>query len=234
MKPNDQRLDPVTVLHQGAANNEIAVSLNCLHRTLPDVGLRGRNGTPTANLKVENNTMKRLTLTTCLFLCILAAAFNLSAQQQINFSQLPFVSAPSPMPSGYGRLNWANFFYVNPYAWTEAGPGYRLQPQTTDVVFVGGEFCQLSGYACSGSINSSTGFVLLTAQVAGGYGTTQVTVTAYNKGTFLGTAQYLVSPQVQNMNFPPTWGAATEVMFQVTGQPGSLVFYNLTAYYLGG
>ena len=178
--------------------------------------------------------MTRTTLTICLGVCILGLAFTAQAQDQINFSQLPFVSTPSPMPAGYGRLNWANFFYVNPYAWSGAGPGYLLQNNSADVAFVGGEFCQLSGYACSGSLNSPTGFELLTAQVAGGYGTTQVTVTAYKKGAFVGTAKYEVTPQVQNMNFPPSWGAVTEVMFQVTGEPGSLVIYNLTAYHLGG
>ena len=178
--------------------------------------------------------MKRFLSIACLTICLLSLAIGAGAQEQLNFSQLPFVSTPTPMPAGYGHLNWANFFYVNPYAWSGAGPGYRLQPQTSDVAFVGGEYCRLSGYACYGTLNSPTGFVLLTAQVAGGYGPTQVTVTAYNNGTFLGSAKYVLTPQVQNMNFPLSWGAVTEVTFQVSGQPGSLVIYDLTAYTLGG
>lgn len=178
--------------------------------------------------------MKRLNLVICVSICLLFLAFNAQAQEQINFSQLPLVDTPSPMPAGYGRLNWANFFYVNPYAWSDAGPGYRLQPNSGDVAFIGGGYCQLSGYACSGSLNWSIGFELLTAQVAGGYGVTQVTVTAYRNGTFLGKAQYVITPEIQNMNFPLSWGVVTEVTFQVTGQPGSLVIYNLTKYDLGG
>lgn len=177
--------------------------------------------------------MTRFTMTLCLTICLLSLAFTAQAQQ-LNFSQLPFVDSPSPMPAGYGRLNWANFFYVNPYAWSEAGPGYRLQANTGDVVFVGGAYCQLSGFACSGSLNSTIGFQLLTAQVAGGYGPTKVIVTAYRNGDFIGTAQYQINAEMQNMNFPVAWGVVTEVMFQVTGQSGSLVIYSLEKYDLGG
>lgn len=178
--------------------------------------------------------MTRLNLILCVSICLLFLAFTAQAQEQINFSQLPFVDTPSPMPAGYGRLTWANFFYVNPYAWSGAGPGYRLQTSTADVAFVGGEYCRLSGYACTGSLSSTTGFQLLTAQVASGYGFTQVTVTAYRNGTFVGRRQYVINPQLQNLNFPLSWGAVTEVMFQVTGEPGSLVIYSLTKYDLGG
>lgn len=177
--------------------------------------------------------MKRITLMICVGIGLLFAAFNAQAQQ-LNFSELPFVKSPLPMPAGYGRLNWANVFYVNPYAWSGAGAGFRLQPSTGDVAFIGGQFCQLSGIACTGSINSVLGFQLLTAQVAGGYGPTAVTVRAYRNGTFVGVAQYVITPRVQNMNFPLSWGLVTEVMFEVNGQPGSLVFYDLTAYDVGG
>lgn len=177
--------------------------------------------------------MKRFNLTICVGICLLFAAFNAQAQQ-LNFSALPFVNSPSPMPAGYGRLNWANIFYVNPYAWSGAGPGFRLQANTSDVAFVGGEYCRLSGFACTGSVNFVTGFQLLTAQVAAGYGPTTVTVRAYRNGTFIGAQQYLVTPQIQNMSFPLSWGAVTEVVFEVTGEPGSLVIYDLTKYDLGG
>ena len=177
--------------------------------------------------------MKRFNLTIFVGICLMFAALGAQAQQ-LNFSELPFVSSPSPMPSGYGRLNWANVFYVNPYAWSDAGPGFHLQPSTGDVAFVGGEFCRLSGMSCTGVINSVLGFHLLTAQVAGGYGPTAVTVRAYKNGTFVGVAQYLVTAHIQNMNFPLSWGVVTEVMFEVTGQPGSLVIYELTKYDVGG
>lgn len=178
--------------------------------------------------------MSRLNLVICLSICFVFLAFGAQAQDQINFSNLPLVDTPSPMPAGYGRLNWANFFYVNPYAWSGAGPGFHLQSSSADVAFVGGEFCGLSGYTCTGSINFVTAFQLLTAQVAGGYGPTAVTVRAYRHGTFVGTQRYVVTPQVQNMNFPLSWGAITEVIFEVTGEPGSLVIYDLTKYDIGG
>lgn len=177
--------------------------------------------------------MKRFNLMICVGICLLFAAFSAQAQQ-LNFTELPFVKSPSPMPAGYGRLNWANVFYVNPYAWSDAGPGFRLQPSTSDVAFVGGEFCRLSGFTCTGSINSVIGFRLLTAQVAGGYGLTKVTVRAYRSGAFVGSQRYEITPQIQNMNFPLSWGIVTEVMFEVSGEPGSLVIYNLTKYDLGG
>ncbi len=175
--------------------------------------------------------MKNLIATIALTFCLLALAIGASAQEQLNFSQLPLINSPSPMPNGYGQLNWGNFFYVDPYTWSGAGPGYKLGSQGEDVAFVGGEVCRLSGYSCFGTVSSNQGgFQLVSATVAGGYGGTQITVTAYNNGSFLGSAQYFMGTEQQTLNFPQSWGIATEVMFQVTGQPGSLVIYNLSAY----
>jgi hypothetical protein len=178
--------------------------------------------------------MKRLLAIACLTICLVSLAIGADAQEQLNFSQLPLVNSPSPMPNGYGQLGWANFFYVNPYGWSGAGPGYQRGPQGEDVAFVGGLSCRLSGYACFGTINDIRGFQLVSANVAGGYGPTQITVMAYNDGAFLGSAQFFLTTQMRTLNFPASWGVATEVIFQVTGQPGSLVIYNLSAYTLGG
>jgi hypothetical protein len=178
--------------------------------------------------------MRRFLPIVCLTICLLSLAIGAGAQEQLNFSQLPLVNSPSPMPIGYGHFAWANFFYVNPNGWSDAGPGYKLGLQSGDVAFVGGETCRLSGYACFGYLNDPQGFQLISANVAGGYGPTAVTVTAYNNGAFLGSAQYLLDTKMRTLNFPSSWGVATEVMFQVTGQPGSLVIYELSAYTLGG
>jgi hypothetical protein len=178
--------------------------------------------------------MKRFLPIACLTLCLLSLVIGAGAQEQLNFSQLPLVNTPSPMPNGYGQFDWGNFFYVNPYGWSGAGSGYQLGPQGEDVAFVGGEFCRLSGYACFGTINNARGLQLVSATVAGGFGPTQITVTAYNNGTFLGSAQYFLTTQIRTLNFPASWGIATEVMFHVSGEPGSLVIYNLSAYTLGG
>jgi hypothetical protein len=43
--------------------------------------------------------------TLVLLACLLALAFSASAQNQISFANLPLVSAPTPMPSGYFGLN---------------------------------------------------------------------------------------------------------------------------------
>jgi len=180
--------------------------------------------------QTKEHTMKTLTATGALAICLLALAVGAGAQEQLNFSQLPLLGIPTPMPNGYGQLNWGNFFYVNPATWPGAGPGYRLAPQNGDVVFVGGINCRLNGYSCFGTISNQAGFQLVSATVAGGYGATQVTVTAYNNGAFLGSTQYFMGTETQVLEFPQSWGLATQVMFQVTGQPGSLVIYNLSAY----
>jgi len=174
--------------------------------------------------------MKTLIATLSLTLCLLALVIGASAQEQLNFSQLPLIDSPSPMPNGYGQLDWGNFFYVDPSTWSGAGPGYKLGPQTEDVVFVGGLVCRLSGYACFGTISNQAGFQLVSATVAGGYGPTQITITAYNNGTLLGSEQQFLGTEQQVLNFPQSWGLATQVMFQVTGEPGGLVIYNVSAY----
>ena len=69
--------------------------------------------------------MKTMIATASLTLCLLGLAIGASAQEQLNFSQLPLLDIPSPMPMGYGQLNWENFFYVNPATWSGAGPGGR-------------------------------------------------------------------------------------------------------------
>ena len=178
--------------------------------------------------------MKSTIATACLILCLFTLLTVASAQEQLNFAQLPLLNAPSPMPDGYGQLNWSNFYYVNPYGWSGAGPGYQHGPQGEDVAFVGSKDCQLFDYVCYGTLSDSRGFQLVNASVAAGYSPTQVTVTAYNNGTLLGSSQYFVGTGMRTLTFPTSWGIATEVVFQVAGQPGNLVVYNLSVYTLGG
>lgn len=178
--------------------------------------------------------MKRLFSTLALTVCLLALVAGASAQQSINFSNLPLVNSPSPMPSGYGQLDWGNFFYVNPYGWSGAGPGYRLGPQGHDVAFIGGLFCRLSGDTCFGTLSSTRGFSLVSALVAGGYSPAAITVTAYNNGVYVGAQNYFVGMQMSNLKFPASWGIITQVTIQVTGQTGDLVLYSLSLYTLGG
>ena len=178
--------------------------------------------------------MNRIAMTFCLFICAFALVTSANAQENLNFADLPLVSTPSPMPNGYGQLNWGNnLFYVNPYAWAGAGPGFRLGPQGEDVVFVGARNCRLVSYTCYGTLTDSLGFQLVSANAAAGFGPTTVLVTAYNDGNVLGSANYFLTTQMRTLNFPQSWGIATEVVFQVTGAPDDFVVYNLSLYTLG-
>jgi hypothetical protein len=174
--------------------------------------------------------MKRSISIACVTSCLLALAVAASAQQQLNFSQLPLISTPAPMPSGYGHLSWGNFFYVNPYQWSGAGPGYKLASQSQDVAFIGGEFCRLSGNTCYGTLSDPSGFQLVSAQVAGGFGPGAITAIAYSNGAYIGTENFFVGTQVETVNFPSSWGLVTDVTLQVTGQTNDLVVYSLSLY----
>jgi len=178
--------------------------------------------------------MKSLIALSCLSVCVVALVASASAQEMLNFANLPLVSIPSPMPNGYGQLDWNNFYYVNPHEWSGAGPGDRLGPVGEDIAFVGGKDCRLIGDACYGILSDSRGFVLVGAQVAASYGPTHVSVIAYNNGVYLGSAGYFLNTQIQTLKFPSSWGVATEIIFQVTGEPGSLAVYTLEVYTLGG
>src|SRR5271169_1053763 len=176
-----------------------------------------------------------------LFACVLALALGVSAQENLNFADLPLVSSPTLMPNGYGQLNWDNIYYVNPAQWSGAGPGYKdgpiggiLRPQ--DVAFVGNKVCRLLQEACFGTISSPggpTSFQAISAVVAGGFGPTNITVLAYNNGSYVGSQFYSLTTQMQPLNFPSTWGSITQLTFQ-TDAGGDLVFYQLQVYLLGG
>jgi len=162
---------------------------------------------------------------------LLALAIGASAQQQVNFSQLPLISSPAPVPNGYDQLNWGNFFYVDPFTWSGAGPGYRLGPQGDDVAFIGGEYCRLGGgNTCFGTLSSSSGFELVSAEVAGGYGPAAVTAMAYKNGNYIGAVNFFVGTSMETVTFPSNWGIITNLSLQVTGQTNDLVVYSLSLY----
>ena len=171
--------------------------------------------------------MKKLAL---LFL-LLALAIGASAQAKIDFANLPDAPSPSPLPNGYGNLNWTGAFYVDPFKWALAGPGFKHREDIagTDVAFGPGP---CSGAACFASIGSSTGFQLVSALAAAPYQTagpaSPLIVTAYYNGQYIGTQTYMMTTDVQQLDFPPSWGVATQVIIQ-----GSFVFYDLNVYTLG-
>src|SRR3974390_1056165 len=125
---------------------------------------------------------------------VLALAFGATAQENLNFGNLPLVSMPTLMPNGYGQLNWTNIYYVDPVLWSGAGPGYKDGSiggnlRQVDVAFVGSRACRLEREACFGTISSlggPTSFQAVSATVAGGYGPSYVIATAYNNGNYVG------------------------------------------------
>jgi hypothetical protein len=185
--------------------------------------------------------------TIVLLACLMALAISATAQNQINFTGLPPVSSPMPVPNGYDGFTWTNILYVDPAEWQMAGSGYKLTPNTNqDVAFVGGTTCLIPGRGenCFGSIsvpstlnqggiNNPLSFQLVSATVAGGFGPTAITVVAYNNGNYVGSAFYTLTGDLQTINFPASWGGVTEVTFQ-TAAMGDLVIYNLQAYFLLG
>ena len=174
--------------------------------------------------------------TLVLLACIVAVALAASAQENLNFANLPLVGTPAPMPNGYAGLNWSNISYVDPSQWSGAGPGYRRGPVGRDVAFVGSKVCRLLQEYCFGTISSPggpTSFQVVSATVAGGFGPTSITVTAYNNGNYVGSSFYNLSTQMQILNFPSSWGSITQLVFQTSGG-GDLVIYDVSAYLLGG
>jgi hypothetical protein len=174
--------------------------------------------------------------TIVLLACVLALAIGATAQENLNFADLPLIGTPSPMPNDYGELNWTNINYVDPHQWSGAGPGFKDGPVGKDITFVGSKVCRLLQEACFGTISSNgsrTSFQAVSAIVAGGFGPTNITLTAYNNGNFVGSSFYLLNTQMQTLTFPSSWGSITQLVFQ-TSNGGDLVLYDFSAYILGG
>src|SRR5271157_4235059 len=91
-----------------------------------------------------------------LLFVLLGLALAANAQGSFNFSNLPDVSAPTPVPNDYGGVNWTGVFYVDPFEWSGAGPGFRHTQNNAgkDVAFAP-YACQAS--TCYASISSVDG-----------------------------------------------------------------------------
>ncbi len=187
--------------------------------------------------------MKRIMLS---LITVLALAIGAGAQGIINFGDMPSALDPSPMPNSYANLNWTGFFYVNPFVWEGAGPGFRHADWMggSDVVFAPYACPSLGCYASLSvpvSIRPTpntpqpprTGFMLVSTHAAAGYptlgpGGSPLVVTAYYNGRFVGSHTYMMDTNVRQLDFPTEWGVVTQVIFQ-----GSVVFYDLNVYTLG-
>jgi len=159
-----------------------------------------------------------------LLILALGLAISASAQNHMNFAELPDVSAPTPVPNGYGSVNWTGVFYVDPFEWNGAGTGFKHAQSGPgrDVAF--------SPYACMGlicyaSISSvdGKGFLLFSATAAAGYSKNPLIVLAYSHGQYVGTQTFMLTTDLQQLDFPPAWGAVTQVVFQ-----GSVAFYDMS------
>ena len=172
--------------------------------------------------------MKKLSLLILLLVLAIAA----SAQANLNFADLPDAKAPTPMPNGYGNLNWTAVSYVNPFEWRGAGPGFKNQQNIAgaDVAFGGGP-CFSS--VCASSLSWPFGFAVVSADVAAGFGPGTITVIAYYKGKFVGSQVYHLTTQVQTLVFPEAWDVITQLVIQPS-PGGSFVLYDLKLYTLGG
>jgi hypothetical protein len=178
--------------------------------------------------------MKRILILSSM---LLALSISAGAQGIINFSDLPVIpgiGTPNPMPNAYAGLNWTGFYFVDPFKWGGAGAGFKHSEWIagSDVVFAPFGCAGLSCYA-SLSIPPTlpaTGFHLVTAVAAAGYPTTgmggsPLVITAYRNGKYVGSISYMMTTDVQSLDFPSGWGSVTQVVFQ-----GSVVLYNVTVY----
>ena len=183
---------------------------------------------------------------------LLAVAMTASAQQQFStdFSDLPTINIPIPMPADYPNnpfdtyMTWSNFNYVSPTAFTDfcsapqatSCPGFTLAPNT-NAVFVGGPDCQAGNALCIGTIkmpvapNATASFQPLTMTVAAGWCSNKVTVMAYNKAalvspTLSGTNALQLTPtSLTTINFPSNWTTVTELRFYVMPDSQSCFVY---------
>ena len=154
--------------------------------------------------------MKKVALLTCL----LALAISAGAQT-LNLASLPATLTPTQVPNGFGGFQWTGADYVSP-AWSGANRGFRLGPDADDVIFGGGPICRTEPIACEMSISSNFEFKAMSAQLASAQtsaSTSQIVVTAYLNGTFVGSQQYtLSSASMSKIVFPASWGLVTELV----------------------
>ena len=168
--------------------------------------------------------MKKLVL----WFFMLTLAASASAQQTINWVDLPDVAASTPLPTGYHSLNWAGVSYVDPSNASGLGPGFQHYASIAgaDVAF-GPGICGSAG--CYSSITSPSGgsLQLVSANITSGSSSESVTVLAYNNGTYVGSQAYSLSTDVQTLTFPSGWSNVTEVVFQTSTLQSSSVFYSV-------
>ena len=185
--------------------------------------------------------MRRIVLLTCI---VAAFALCAGAQTLVDFHDMPFAYAPTPMPDNYPQsmgLYWDNFSYVTPGLWSGAGPGFWVDPSSkpTDVAFAGGVLCNLT-IPCTGMIKlnpmmvapMNKTFTPISIVLSAGWQDNKVTVTAYNNGKYVGTVVWQLMTKPTTYTFPAAW-RVTQLAFtpdylgnNAVIPNGSVVIYN--------
>ena len=148
---------------------------------------------------------------------LLALAMTASAQQTIDFTNLPPTAVPTTVPEGYSGLNWTGIDYVSPLLWnytngnTETGAGFTAGPEVM-VAFGGGPLCykkhggQTIKNICSATIAAGVGpnalsqFTPVSVDLAAGWasdGDQSVVVQAYSDGNLMGSQKFDLQTQAQ-------------------------------------
>jgi len=186
--------------------------------------------------------MKRIVL---LISFVAAVALCAGAQVFIDFHDMPIATTPTLMPDLYPsgmNMLWDSFYYVTPGMWSEAGPGFWVDPATqhNSVAFFGGPMCALS-VPCSGSIKESQivmtprnrTFIPVGMIASSGWADNEVTVLAYNNSRLVGKLVWKLTTERQRFYFPAAWNV-TQLVFTpgfinantTNPKPGSMVIYD--------
>jgi hypothetical protein len=197
--------------------------------------------------------MKKVTL---LAMLVLTLAMCASAQQFVDFTQLPATSAPKAVPLGYGGLRWdavefvAAPLYPDANLYIGAGDGVNsgrgfFTGNEAMVAFGGGPMCykkystvsgavadgKVDTHICESSISAwdTSVFEVDSMTVSDGWDASGdfITISAYNSGALVGSAQYKLSTSAQKLNLKSqNWGPVTELVIHPS-PAGSFVIYTM-------
>lgn len=193
--------------------------------------------------------MKKVTLFATILALALAMTMTASAQQMIDFDDLPDSNTPAALPVPYGGLLWTGMAYVSApqYVWANGtkarGDGFFTGPHAR-LAFGGGPLCfpEYGGTTianiCESTIrangvgpNALSGFHAVSATVAAGWNDKfapySIVVTAYLNGNLVGSAKYNLTTNTQLLYFPTNWGQITQLVIHPS-PGGSFVMYTFT------
>ncbi len=195
--------------------------------------------------------MKKVTL---LATIVLALAMCASAQQFVDFTQLPASGSPQTVPNGYGGLRWDAINFVSAPLYPDAnlyigaggainsGRGFYTGNEAM-VAFGGGPMCyknygapvqdgQVDKHICESTISAfdTAVFQVDSMTVSDGWDASGdfITVTAYNNGVQVGSSvRYKLSTTAQKLDFTKNgWGKITELVIH-PNPAGSFVIYTM-------